>query len=121
MLIELLNELLNDASPFYFYVSMFGTAAAAMKLIHMNAPVSIKHRLHIKRTIAIQNAASFPDQPFTENMEIQTWLTHIFKRIDAPDDDADGHTSSYFNDMNNIRGGQTWKKHLYSHSLKNTV
>ncbi|MUV38632.1 hypothetical protein JNUCC1_02486 [Lentibacillus sp. JNUCC-1] len=121
MLIELLNEILNDTSPFYFYISMFWAAAGAVKLIHMHKPVSIKQRLHFRKSPGIYENTVFSQQPFTENMSIQTRLTHIFKRIDAPDDDRDDQVLLISNPTRKIQGGLLCNTHLYSRSLKNTV
>ncbi|MDG5787466.1 hypothetical protein QA612_08155 [Evansella sp. AB-P1] len=50
--------------------------------------------------------------------QVQTFITRIIKRKEAPEDDADYTFFPYNHQSFYNQGGQKWEKHLYSTSLK---
>lgn len=120
MVLDLLNEFINDTSPFYFYFNLLWATVGALQLIHFNVHQFMKYReLHTKHSAKVQVEKFATDEPIVENLEIRKWLTNKFKRIEAPDDDTDSDSFSFFTKAIENRGGREWKNVLYSPFLKN--
>ncbi|RDW19730.1 hypothetical protein [Oceanobacillus chungangensis] len=118
MFLELLNELLSDFSPIYLYLS-FLLSVVYFDYIQLDFRCSIdKNHAFIRRSHALKVDSLPIQQPISGAIEIHNWLTNKTKRIEIPDDDNDAHSNSTFS-IDKNRGGQKWKKHLYSRSLKN--
>ncbi|QTM99734.1 hypothetical protein ERJ70_10735 [Sediminibacillus dalangtanensis] len=119
MLIELLNELLSEASPFYFYVSMMLAIYCAFGFSVMAFPSLSKSSEMVTRDYhAIQFRLLPVERRLTETGEVITWIARKIKRKDGPEDDTDNHSFSLTNQKYTLRGGQQWKNILYSLPFK---
>ncbi|WP_053219314.1 hypothetical protein [Virgibacillus senegalensis] len=121
-MIELLNELLNEASPFYFYVSMilaiycaFGFSVIAYSSLSKSSEM-VTRDYHAIQFRLLPVAARL-----TETCLVTTWIASKVKRKDGPEDDADHHTFSLYNQKHILRGGKQWRNILYSQPLKRPV
>ncbi|RDW17576.1 hypothetical protein CWR48_13720 [Oceanobacillus arenosus] len=118
MLLELLNELLSDFSPIYLYLS-FLLSVVYFDYIQLDLRCTVyKNHAFIRKSHALKIQSLPKQQPITGVIKIHNWLTNKTKRIEIPDDDNDPHSNST-STLDKNRGGQQWKKHLYSRSLKN--
>ncbi|WP_093210283.1 hypothetical protein [Sediminibacillus albus] len=119
MFIELLNEVLNEASPFYFYVGFFLAAYCAFSFSFMSMPLRAKSKEAVTRNYYATRFRLLPiETRLGEIAEILDWITEKSKRKEGPEDDSDNHFLS-FTKQNQKRGGEQWTNILYSHSLKN--
>src|SRR5699024_8588756 len=116
MAFELLYELLNETSPFYFYFSLFLSALGAIKLIQFDhLHKFIGHRyVYTQEAHAIQIQSAPVQESIGETTDILDWIVKKAKRFDAPDDDTDDHSFSFFKTTRKKRGGASWSKNLYS-------
>lgn len=121
-MIELINELINDASPVYFYLSILLTVASACSFSTIQfGDMLDTHHFQIReshneryRLLPIQELFGMCD-------EIFQWVVKKANRITAPDDDTD-HSSFSLRAMDLIqRGGNICAIILYSLFLRNTV
>ncbi|NBJ67908.1 MULTISPECIES: hypothetical protein [Clostridia] len=121
-MMELINELINDVSPVYFYLSILLTMASAYSFSAIQfGQMMDTHHLQIRknhneryRLLPIQELFGMCD-------EIFQWVIKKANRIAAPDDDT-GHSSFSLRAMDLIqRGGKICTIILYSLFLRNTV
>ncbi|WP_289890778.1 hypothetical protein [Virgibacillus pantothenticus] len=121
-MMDLINELINDASPVYFYLSILLTMASeysftAIQFGHMMDT----HHLQIReyhneryRLLPIQELFGMCD-------EIFQWVVKKASQITSPDDDTD-HSPFSLQFMDLLqRGGKICTIILYSLFLRNTV
>ncbi|HLR09555.1 MAG TPA: hypothetical protein VK136_09940 [Bacillota bacterium] len=97
MAFELLYELLNETSPFYFYFSLFLSALGAIKWIqfdHWHKFIGQRY-VYTKETHAIQIQSAPVQKSINETTDIMDWMIKKAKRFDAPDDDTDDHPSLF--------------------------
>ncbi|GAB4071887.1 hypothetical protein GCM10028778_00170 [Barrientosiimonas marina] len=122
MITELLYELFVDTSPVYLYVSVFlsviGTINLAQLDLHQNHELA---HVATRKSHAIRIQAAPVQESIGESTAIMDWIVQKAKRIDAPDDDTDDHTFSFFKTITKKRGGAQCNAHLYSQLLKNIV
>ena len=119
MFFELIHEVFNEVSPFYIYISLCLTMFSFEGFQFTLKNKMNKNHLYIRHCHEVQFHL-LPKLEDTPAMtEIRNWITTKTKRMDAPDDDTDGHAFSLRLEKK-IRGGFIWK-HLYSHSLGNIV
>lgn len=119
MFIELLYELLGEVSPMYFYLGVVLSVIFSYRLMQIDMSNTLmKNHDYIKESHALHFKLLPKQEPLGEAEEIHDWIVHTTKRIDAPDDDTDNQSFSFIKSMIK-RGGQQWKRILYSLSLKN--
>ncbi|AXI08545.1 hypothetical protein CUC15_06260 [Oceanobacillus zhaokaii] len=118
MFLELLNELLSDFSPIYLYLS-FLLSVVYFDYIQLDFRCAIdKNHAFIRKSHALKLDSLPRQQPISGAIKIHNWITNKTKRIEIPDDDNEAYSNSNIS-KDKIRGGQKWKKGLYSRSLKN--
>lgn len=121
-MIELINELVNDMSPFYSYISILLTIVCSYQFISIGVQGITRNNDILTREYHDIRVRLLPMQElYGEIAEVLDWLTRKTKRIAAPDDDTDNHSFSFIKLSLLIRGGQQWKIILYSLFLKNTA
>lgn len=121
MLFDLLYEVVGEISPMYFYLSIILSIICSYRMMNMGMHHSIiSNHDYTKECHAIHMKLLPMHEPISQITEIHNWITHVTKRIDAPDDDTDVHTFS-FQKHQILRGGKLWRKNLYSLSEKNIV
>ncbi|MFD1849852.1 hypothetical protein [Oceanobacillus bengalensis] len=118
MLLELMNELLSEFSPIYFYFGLLLTIVYFDPFQFTVKRKIVENQLYMRHSHELKYQTLPRQSLIPRIIELRNWLTTKVKRVEAPDDDADAHSFSYPN-LNQIRGGQKWKKHLYSLLLKN--
>lgn len=120
MFFDVLSEMINNASPFYFYVGLLWSMVGALQLINMDMQnFRRNHYFHVKNVYTFQVDSALIQEPSIRNQAVITWLTHKTKRIEAPDDDSDDASFSISKQIKEIRGGLYWKNKVYSLPLKN--
>ncbi|WP_077324679.1 hypothetical protein [Virgibacillus siamensis] len=121
MVFELIYDVVGELSPMYFYLSIIFSLICSYQIMNMNVHHSILSNYdYTKECHAVYIKLLPKNEPISQITEIHNWITHTTKRIDAPDDDTDDHSFSL--QQNQIlRGGQQWRKNLYSLLLKNIV
>ncbi|QKY70718.1 hypothetical protein [Lentibacillus sp. CBA3610] len=120
MIIEMLSELFAETSPLYFYFSVFLSVLGPVKFTQFGLHKFIGHaHVSTKKSHAIQIQSAPIQESIGGTTDIMDWIVTKAKRIDAPDDDTDDHTFSFFKTMMKKRGGHKWNENLYSHLRKN--
>lgn len=119
-MIELLNELVSDISPIYFYISILLTIVCTYQLFLITGKGNIgNNNVFIRKYHAIKVRLLPMQELFGEIIGIHDWITKKTKRKAAPDDDTDHPSFSFLSTFLQIRGGQSCKI-IYSLSLKKT-
>ncbi|MDY7046438.1 hypothetical protein RVS70_19815 [Virgibacillus sp. M23] len=122
MMIELLNEVVNDVSPFYLYISILLTILSTYQFLTIDARNIIENNNILTREYHNLRVRLLPMQElFGECREVIEWLIKKTNRIASPDDDTDNESFSFQANELSKRGGQQWIVNLYSHSLRNIV
>ncbi|GAA0442919.1 MAG: hypothetical protein ACQEWU_09970 [Bacillota bacterium] len=122
MMIELLNEVVNDVSPFYLYISILLTIVSTYQFLTIDARNIIENNNILTREYHNLRVRLLPMQElFGECREVIEWLIKKTNRIASPDDDTDNESFSFQANELSKRGGQQWIVNLYSHSLRNIV
>ncbi|WP_284139602.1 MULTISPECIES: hypothetical protein [unclassified Virgibacillus] len=120
MFMELLTELINETSPFYFYLSIMLSAISSMHFIHldMHRFVTEHNKFYTKKASLVDCQPARERKPLGEISEVQHWIFQKAMRMDGPDDDTDGNSFCFFNQLKKKQGGSQlqWQKNLYSHS-----
>ncbi|MEW9675722.1 hypothetical protein ABRT01_05980 [Lentibacillus sp. L22] len=119
-MLELLNQLTSDVSPFYVYLSIILTIICAYRGMSFTMGNTIQQNQIFTRQWHATRFRLLPAQEeLGANTEIHHWIAAKMKRIEAPDDDSDSHSCSLkvLNDYH--RGGQKWNANLYSQLLEN--
>ncbi|MFD1361228.1 hypothetical protein [Lentibacillus salinarum] len=120
MIIEILHELFADTSPFYVYFSICLSVIGTINLTQFDLHQFIGHaHVYTRESHAIQIQSAPIQASIGEATDIMDWIVQKAKRIDAPDDDTDDHTLSFFKTTMKKRGGPRWNEHLYSRLPKN--
>ncbi|MGX9933620.1 hypothetical protein [Virgibacillus sp. Bac332] len=121
-MIELLNEVVNDVSPFYLYISILLTIVSTYQFLTIDARNIIENNNILTREYHNLRVRLLPMQElFGECREVIEWLIKKTNRIASPDDDTDNESFSFQANELSKRGGQQWIVNLYSHSLRNIV
>lgn len=119
-MIEILNGLVSDISPFYLSVSMLVTIVCSYQILSIDAQgITLNNNVFTREYHALKVRLLPMQEQFGEIAEVHDWITKKTERIASPDDDVDNQSFSFLNLQ--IRGGQQWRKNLYSLSLKNIV
>jgi hypothetical protein len=121
MMIEFLNGLANDISPFYFYVSILLTIVCSYQLLSIDLKCNAgNNNVFIRKYHAIKVRLLPMQELYGKITGIHDWITKKTKRKASPDDDTDHPSFSITTRFLYIRGGQTCKI-IYSLSSGNTV
>lgn len=121
-MIELLNGLGNDISPFYLSISILLTIVSSYQILSIEARnLTINNNVCTREYHDIKVRLLPMQEQFGEVVEVHDWITKKTERIASPDDDTDNQSFSFLNFLLQIRGGQQWKNNLYSLSLRNIV
>lgn len=122
MLVELLNELLNEASPFYFYASWLLTVFCLYNFIDPGF-YSRKNSIELMRRDYHSNQFGLLSHYAHIGLKdsILDWIITKTKRKDGPEDDDDNFSFSLNSAEPNKRGGRIWTDFLCSPALKNIV
>ncbi|MEN1968674.1 hypothetical protein WMZ97_11450 [Lentibacillus sp. N15] len=117
-MLELLNQLIDDVSPFYVYLGIILTIICAYQGISLTMG-NINHQNEVfTRQWHAERFRLLPAQEERGiNKQIHNWITIKTKRMEIPDDDTDSHSFSTHTFNTTNRGGQQWKENLYSQSL----
>ncbi|KPH77462.1 MULTISPECIES: hypothetical protein [Bacillaceae] len=117
MLLELLNELLNDLSPFYLYLSLVISNFHLGFLQFGLQYRSFENQIYIRKCHNVQFRL-LPKLKITPRIiELRTWICTITKKTESVDDPEAPSLS--INIMIKRQGGKKWSQNLYSLSLKN--
>ncbi|MFC4558986.1 hypothetical protein ACFO3D_12360 [Virgibacillus kekensis] len=118
MLIELLYELIGEASPMSLYLGIALSLIGHQQLMNIGqletglSQYDYIHELHNHYyNLQPRHESTIPVR------DIYNWITHTTKRIDSPDDDSDNHSFSFPYNQHKRGGHNDWKKTLYSLSL----
>ncbi|WP_068675530.1 hypothetical protein [Oceanobacillus sp. Castelsardo] len=117
MLLELLNELLNDLSPFYLYLSLV-IANLHLGFLQFDLQYrSFENQIYIRKCHDVQFRLLPKLKIIPRIIELRNWICTITKRIDSIDD---SEAPSFFVTLITKRqGGKKWSQNLYSLTLKN--
>lgn len=117
MLLELLNELLNDLSPFYLYLSLI-IANLHLEFLQLGLQYrSFENHLYIRKCHDVQFRLLPKLKIIPRIIELRNWICMITKRIESVDDSE--APSLFVNLRIQRQGGKKWSQNLYSLSLKN--
>ncbi|MEF2292762.1 hypothetical protein [Virgibacillus dokdonensis] len=121
-MIDLLNELMNDASPVYFYLSILFTLSSAYSFTAIQPRHIMESRYLQIREYHNERYRLLPIQElFGMCDEIFQWVVKKANRITSPDDDAD-HSFFSFKGQNVLqRGGKECTIILYSQFSRGTA
>ncbi|WP_156288684.1 hypothetical protein [Oceanobacillus salinisoli] len=118
MLLEIINELLNELSPFYCYLSVFISIVYLERIRFEWQQHGLENQLYIRKCHEVEFRLLPKQKCIPRIIEIRNWITTKTKRIEAPDDDSEAPSFSFIHSIQ-LRGGKQWKQNLYSLSLKN--
>lgn len=122
MITELLNELVNEMSPFYLYISILLTIFSSYHFLSIGVQsVTRDHDILTRKYHDIRIRLLPMQELYGEIAEVLDWITRKTERIASPDDDTDNQPFSFLKLFLQLRGGQQWKIILYSLFLKNTA
>lgn len=122
MLVELLNEILNEASPFYFYVSWILTVFCLFNFVYLSFHARKDSSELMIRDYHANQYRLLPSSTWNKTgRSILNWITAKTKRKDSPEDDDDNLSFSLYTSIAKKRGGKLCTSILYSPSLKNIV
>jgi hypothetical protein len=121
-MIELLNQLLNDMTPFYLYVSILLTMVSVYSFTAINTrDIMSKNYLHIRQYHDERFRLLPMQELFGMCQEVFQWFVKKANRLAAPEDDTDHLSFSFIYRDLLLRGGQQCKVILYSLFLRSTV
>lgn len=122
MFLEMINDLFMGSSIFYFYFGMFIMTIGISKMFVIRQSIwRTRTNIRLADHQSIKIAVLTAERQLVSHELFITWFVKTFKRIDQPDDDLEGPSSSYLYNKVKIRGGQLWENTTYSPSFERTA
>ncbi|MEQ6390730.1 hypothetical protein RZN22_15665 [Bacillaceae bacterium S4-13-58] len=119
MILEMLNEILSDFSPFYLYVGFLLFFAFSYATITIAPHYVTSNSYYISNTEMVDFIAWCEHRILGLRHRIQTWISEKIKRKESPENDSEGHHCCSFLHLDyKSQGGQQC---LYSLPQKNIV